>query len=50
MLEIVMDETVGANFAVLLIVKLMPDRGLVGTAHTYLPNGVKSQSQLILQS
>lgn len=50
MLEIVMDETVGANFAVLLIVKLTPDRGLIGTAHTYLPNGMKSQSQLILQS
>lgn len=49
MLEIVMDETVGANFAVLVIVKLAPNRGLIGTAHTYLPNGIKSQSQLILQ-
>ena len=50
MLEIVMDESVGANFAVLLIVKLTPDKGLVGTAHTYLPKGVKSQSQLIITS
>lgn len=49
MLEIVMDETVGANFAVLVIVKLAPDKGLIGTAHTYLPNGVKSQSYLIFQ-
>lgn len=49
MLEIVMDETVGANFAVLVIVKLAPDRELIGTAHTYLPNGVKSQSYLIFQ-
>lgn len=49
MLAIIMDKTVGANFVVLLIVKLMPDSGLVGTAHTYLPNGLKSQSQLILQ-
>ena len=47
MLEIVMDETVGANFVVLIIVKLTPDGGLIGTAHTYLPNGVKSQSCLI---
>lgn len=49
MLEIITDETVGANFAVLVIVKLSPDSGLIGTAHTYLPNGIKSQSQLILQ-
>jgi proteasome lid subunit RPN8/RPN11 len=50
MIEIVTNENVGANFAVLVIVKLVPDRGLVGTAHTYLPSGMKSQSQLILQS
>lgn len=49
MLEIVMDETVGANFAVLVIVKLTPDKELIGTAHTYLPNGVKSQSYFIFQ-
>ncbi len=49
MLEIVMDESVGANFAVLVIVKLTPDRGLMGTAYTYMPNGMKLQSQLILQ-
>jgi hypothetical protein len=47
MLEIVMDEAVGANFAVLVIVKLAPNSGLIGTAHTYLPNGFKSQSCLI---
>ncbi len=48
MQEIIMDETVGANFAVLVIVKLTPDSCLIGTAHTYLPNGMKSQSQLIM--
>jgi [CysO sulfur-carrier protein]-S-L-cysteine hydrolase len=45
--EIVMDETVGANFVVLVIVKLNADKGLIGTAHTYLPNGKKTQSHLI---
>ena len=50
MLDIVMDETVGANFAVLLIVKLIPNKGLVGTAHTYLPNGAKSESKLIIRN
>ncbi|MFD0912707.1 Mov34/MPN/PAD-1 family protein [Methylophilus luteus] len=50
MLEIIMDDGVGANFVVLLIVKLGPDAKLIGTAHTYLPNGSKSQSQLILES
>ena len=34
---------------ILVIVKLTPDGGLIGTAHTYLPNGIKSQSNLILQ-
>lgn len=39
MLEIVQDETVGANFAVLLIVKLGARGELVSTAHTYLTDG-----------
>lgn len=50
MLEIIMDETVGANFAVLVIVKLTMNKKLIGTAHTYLPSGIKSKSQLILPS
>lgn len=39
MLQIVQDDTVGANFAVLLIVKLSQDRKLIATAHTYFPDG-----------
>jgi hypothetical protein len=45
MIEIVQDPTVGANFAVLLVVKLI--RGdLVATLHTYLPDGTKHPSTL----
>lgn len=46
MLEIVKDKSVGANFAVLLIVKLDPNGQLVGTAHTYLPDGRRMQSTI----
>ena len=49
MMEIIMDEKVGANFAVLIIVKLVPVQWLIGTAHTYLPGGMKSQSQLVFE-
>lgn len=44
MLEIVQDETVGANFAVLLIVKLGAEGELISTAHTYLPDGLRMPS------
>ena len=44
MLQIVQDETVGANFAVLLIVKLGAEGELVCTAHTYLPDGLRAPS------
>ena len=44
MLQIVQDQTVGANFAVLLVVKLDVHGRLVGTAHTYLPDGSKGRS------
>ena len=44
MLQIVQDQTVGANFAVLLVVKLDVHRRLVRTAHTYLPDGSKGRS------
>lgn len=47
MLEIVQDKSVGANFVVLLIIKLDSNEGLVGTAHTYLPDGGKSRSRII---
>lgn len=39
MLEIIQDESVGANFVVLLIVKLDSSGKLLDSAHTYLPNG-----------
>ncbi|HQS58367.1 MAG: hypothetical protein B7Y56_09660 [Gallionellales bacterium 35-53-114] len=47
MLQIVQDESVGANFAVLLIVKLNPNGQLVGSAHTYLPKGGRARSTII---
>jgi proteasome lid subunit RPN8/RPN11 len=46
MLQIVQDETVGANFAVLLIAKLGVDGQLISTAHTYLPDGTRVLSDL----
>jgi len=46
MRRIVGDEAVGATFAVLLVVKLDLDGRLVGTAHTYLPDGTKQESML----
>lgn len=49
MLEIIMDEAVGANFVVLLIVKLNQDSELVGSLHTYLPNGSKVKSSLVFE-
>src|SRR6267378_4356395 len=36
--EIISDRSAGANFVVLMIVKLSPEGSLVGTAHTYLPD------------
>lgn len=50
MLEIVQDESVGANFVVLLIVKLNPNGKLIGTAHTYLPDGRRVRSTIILDN
>jgi [CysO sulfur-carrier protein]-S-L-cysteine hydrolase len=42
--EIAEDREVGANFVVLLIVKLADDGELLTKAYTYLPNGTKSKS------
>ena len=50
MLDIVQDADVGANFAVLLIVKLGRIQELVATAHVYLPVGTKSQANLLIGS
>lgn len=49
MLQIVQDESVGANFAVLLIAKLGSRGELISTVHTYLPDGARIQSDLQLQ-
>ena len=46
MLQIVQDEAVGANFAVLLIVKLGAKGELISTAHTYLPDGLRMPSRV----
>lgn len=47
--EIISDGSVGANFVVLMIVKLNPEGSLVGTAHTYLPDGRFERSELVFQ-
>lgn len=48
MLQIVQDECVGANFVVLLIAKLGSEGELMATVHTYLPDGMRIQSNLRL--
>ena len=50
MLQIVQDETVGANFVVLLIAKMGSMGELVATVHTYLPGGVRVRADLELPS
>lgn len=47
MREIVLDASVAANFVVLMIVKLSPQGTLIGTAHTYLPDGSFQRSKLV---
>jgi integrative and conjugative element protein (TIGR02256 family) len=47
--EIISDVSVGANFVVLVIVKLNTSGDLIGTVHTYLPNGSVQRSKLIVQ-
>jgi hypothetical protein len=42
--DIVEDPKVGANFAVLLIVKLNPADELIASVHTYLPGGGRFRS------
>ncbi|PHH38748.1 Mov34/MPN/PAD-1 family protein [Pseudomonas putida] len=49
MLDIVMDERVGANFVVLLIFKLSSQGELEGSAHTYIPDGSFAPSILVLE-
>ena len=49
MLQIVQDESVGAHFVVLLIAKLGSEGELISTVHTYLPDGKRVQSNLLLR-
>jgi hypothetical protein len=49
MKEIISDATVGAHFIVLMIVKLNPRGTLIGTVHTYLPNGLCERSELVIE-
>jgi [CysO sulfur-carrier protein]-S-L-cysteine hydrolase len=46
MIQIVQDETIGATFAVLMIVKVGNNGQFIATAHTYLPNGTRHRSHL----
>ncbi len=46
MLEIIQDDSVGANFVVLLIVKMDVSGKLIATANAYFPNGVRSSSHV----
>lgn len=48
--EIVNDPSVGANFVVLLIVKLDSSGALLSGVHTYLPGGIKHRSSVLLQA
>lgn len=47
MREIVEDPKVGANFVVLLIVKLESPHEMASSVHTYLPDGTKHTSILV---
>lgn len=47
--DIITDPLVGANFIVLIIVKLNPSGKLIGTVHTYLPNGLVEESTLVIE-
>jgi len=49
MQEIIQDDTVGANFVVLLIVKIGTSGQLVATAHTYLPDGSRWSSNVKME-
>ena len=48
--EIAEDRDVGANFVVLLIVKLADNGELLTRAYTYLPDGTESASTVTVQS
>jgi integrative and conjugative element protein (TIGR02256 family) len=49
MRRIITDPDVGANFVVLLVVKLDESGALTGSAHTYLPDGAIHRSELLME-
>lgn len=49
MRRIIADPDTGANFAVLLVVKLDESGALIGSAHTYLPDGSIHRSELLME-
>jgi [CysO sulfur-carrier protein]-S-L-cysteine hydrolase len=50
MLDLITDGSLGANFVVLLIVKLDANQSLIGTAHTYLPSKTKSKAVITIDT
>jgi JAB domain-containing protein similar to deubiquitination enzymes len=50
MIEIVLDPNVGAKFAVLLLVKLNMEKGLLANAHLYLPDSTRRRCNLTYAS
>jgi integrative and conjugative element protein (TIGR02256 family) len=50
MLDIIQDSKVGANFVVLLIVKLDSSSQVIATAHTYLPDGTRHNSKIQMEA
>jgi len=49
MADIITDKSVGGHFVVLVVVKLNSQKTLVGSVHTYLPNGIVEKSSLVIQ-
>lgn len=49
MFEIITDESVGGHFVVLMVVKLNHEKTLVGSVHTYFPNGTAVKSELLIE-
>lgn len=49
MREIIQDMDVGANFVVLLVLKLNAHGALMGSAHTYLADGIPRRSDLLIE-
>lgn len=47
--EIVSDHSVGAHFVALMIVKLSSRGSLIGSVHTYLPDGFCEKAELVIQ-